>query len=801
MPYPLPPPEPAAIVEVAREAQPGLSIPAPVIDETIVEQQHLFPSPFLSPPAPSAPEAEDLFLPFVALAAPESADRLTTATVSAQALGNSLGLHRSPRVAATYPPSIPTLSDRSGGNGATAPLFSPPARNTLAQSDASASDAAPGTTATEGDNAIPPAIAYPPGAQPDPRWSNGGVTGEGQLLTPTSPTSRPPIPLNLTADYQEFDPERQVVTARGNVLLRVGNGLLNADRLWVNLTNRYVLAEGNVILRRGDQLIQGERAEYNLLQGAGVIYGAYGELFTPTTGEDFANILPPDTSARANQPISDRLRDRGPIRGITSPGGVLLATDDVGVAGTEGGVVRRLRFEAEEIRFNADGWTTGAIRFTNDPFSPPELEFRGDSARLVSLNENEDELHIENLRIVFDQGFTIPLLRSRILLSRGTLDDEALNPLPTGIGIDGRDRDGLFVERTFSVAVVPPWTLEVTPQFFVERWLDNSEFADLANYGVVFDLNGELGPATSATATASIAGLDLQNLDDRLRASVRVRQQLSFHTLNLEGSYRDRLFNGSLGFQDVQSSIGAVLVSPDIVLGDTGINLRYQLSGQVVTAETDRISLLPSNPVNSFLSLGRAQGNILLTRTFPIWQGEARPATLEEGLRFSPTPVVPYFNFILGGQGTLTYYSSGDTQENVTAIVGLQGQVGHFVNDFFDYTQFNITYAKAFVGDGESPFLFDRDIDRNVLSFGLIQQIYGPIRAGFQASVNLDTGDFFSIDYVLEYSRRAYGLVIRFNPEQSTGFIGFRISDFDWSGRAASFGGAEIRGVERGVVQ
>ncbi len=797
MPYPLPPPDPAAIVELARQEQFELAAPATVMDETAIHRQLQLSNPFLSPPPVTAPDTEALhLLPLSAPVAPESADSLTAATVSAQALGNPLGLHPSPPVA-THTPSISALPSTSPeGHSATAPRFSPPARGILAQSEIRAQE----SPTAEGDSDIPAAI-YPPGAQPEPLWSNGGLTGDGQLLNPTAPTSRPPIPLDLTADYQEFDPVRQVVTARGNVLLRVGNGLLSADRLWVNLTNRFVLAEGNVALLRGDQLIQGERAEYNLLQGEGVIFGAYGELFTPTTGEDFANILPADTSARANQPISDRLRDQGPIRGITSPGGALLATDDVGVAGTEGGVVRRLRFEAEEISFNADGWTTGAIRFTNDPFSPPELEFRGDSAQLVSLNENEDELQIENFRLVFDQGFTIPLLQSRIRLSRGTLDDEALNPLPSGIGIDGRDRDGLFVERSFSVPVVDPWKLTVTPQFFVERWLDNSEFADLSNYGVVFDLIGELGPATYATATASIAGLDLDNIDNRLRSSIRVRQQLSFHTLNLEASYRDRLFNGSLGFRDVQSSIGAVLASPNIVLGDTDINLRYQLSGQVVTAETDRISLLPANPINNFLSLARVQGNIILSRVFRIWEGQPLPATRDEGLRFSPTPVVPYFDFVLGGQGTFTYYSSSDTQENLTASAGFRGQVGHFSDDFFDYTQFNVTYSKAFVGDGESPFLFDRDIDRNVLSFGLIQQIYGPIRAGFQASVNLDTGDFFSTDYVLEYSRRAYGFVIRFNPEQSTGFVGFRISDFDWSGRAASFGGAEIRGVEGGVVQ
>jgi lipopolysaccharide assembly outer membrane protein LptD (OstA) len=131
-----------------------------------------------------------------------------------------------------------------------------------------------------------------PGATPESEWSNGAVTQTGELVGPTTPTGVADIPLDLQADSQVFDPQRQIITARGNVRLRVGNAILNAERLWVNLINRFVLAEGNVRFLRGDQLIEGDRLEYNLLQGTGQVDQASGTLFIPTTGDDFANILP-----------------------------------------------------------------------------------------------------------------------------------------------------------------------------------------------------------------------------------------------------------------------------------------------------------------------------------------------------------------------------------------------------------------------------------------------------------------------------------------------------------------------------
>lgn len=661
----------------------------------------------------------------------------------------------------------------------------------------------------EADSEVPETPSpFPRGATPEAFWSNGAVVEGGVLLPPSQPTNRPSVPLNLTADYQEFEPLTQILEARGNVVLRLGNGVLSADRLWANLANRFVLVEGNVIFTRGEQTIEAERGEYNLIQGQGSLFSARGVLFLPAVETDFGDIFPDEVSTTPG------VLENDPISGVRSTGNITFGTDlaaeeQTGVAIPDaGGFVRRIRFEAEQLDFDSEGWYAREIRLTNDPFSPPELEFRGDTARLTRLTEFQDELFVENARIVFDQSFSVPLLRDRILLSRGGPD--SANPLFFNIGFDGEDRDGLFLERSFRVATSGTWEFFLTPQLLAQRFVtgedDNldqgEESGFLSNFGLEADLQGALGPTTAVEANASFSGLDIGNFDDRLRASVRMQQLLGNHSLNLEYSYRDRLFNGSLGFQDVQSSLGVVLLSPNVVLGNTGIVLTYQASAQYITADTDRPELIDPPPFRDLVSLGRFQGSVALSRRFTLWRGERLPPTPDAGLRFTSTPRLPNLALVLGGRGTYTYYTSEDTQESLFASVGIVGELGQFSKDFFDSTVFNLTYRRSFTGEeGDSPFLFDRDVDQNVLSGGIIQQIYGPFRLGFQTSVNLDTGEVINTDYVFEYNRRTYSIVLRYNPTQSAGFLGFRLNEFDWSGRAPRFGGANIRQVDGGVVR
>lgn len=817
MPY-LPPeiPPPPIVQTVQTPAASATKLGHRIAKEEVKEvprSPHKTPTPLASllyPLATSAPTANETEVP---QSAAENASVTTAVTLSGTVGADSTVT----RQISVSPQRVDSLvapdraSERPMGevgspaiaSGTVLPSLSSPwvSQANTAPGEEPLTDAEPGS-AGEPEAATPTdedAPTFPRAATPEAFWSNGAVTGEGVLLPPSQPTNRPPVPLNLTADYQEFEPTSQILTARGNVVLRLGNGVLRADQLWANLANRYVVVEGNVVFTRGEQTVEAERGEYNLIQGQGSLYRARGALFLPGVDTDFGDIYPDDINTTPGVIEND------PISGVQATGNIDFGT---GVQGEQqgvptpdaGGFVRRIRFEAEQLDFDSEGWYAREIRLTNDPFSPPELEFRGDSATLTRLNEFQDELYVENARLVFDQSFAVPLIRDRILLSRGGPD--SANPLFVTIGFDGEDRDGLFVERSFRVATTGQWEFFLTPQFLAQRFVTGEDEGFLSNFGLEADLRGALGPRTTVEANASFSGLDFDNLDDRLRSSVRVRQGIGTHSLNLEYSYRDRLFNGSLGFQDVQSSLGLVLLSPQIILGDTGIALSYQASAQYITADTDRPELLDPLETEDLVSLGRFQGSVALSRGFSLWRGEPLPPTRDEGLRFTAVPRVPNLQLVVSGRGTYTYYTSEDTQESLSASIGIFGELGHFSKDFLDSTVFNLSYQRSFIGeDSTSPFLFDRNVDQNVLSGGIIQQIYGPFRAGFQTSINLDTGEVINTDYVLEYNRRTYGIFLRFNPTQSAGFIGFRLNEFDWSGRAPRFGGANIRQVDGGVVR
>ncbi|MGP1374668.1 MAG: DUF3769 domain-containing protein [Almyronema sp.] len=671
---------------------------------------------------------------------------------------------------------------------------------------------------------VSPPIPLPPAAPSATRevWKEGSVSSSVPDAppppAPTSPPAEPPepdtevpatdlpettpesaaVPIQIRANQQDYDQLRQIVSAAGNVVLTLPDAVLDADRLWVNLRNRITVAEGNVALVRGDQIIRGERAEYNFLQAAGTVFDASGILFLPTIEADLSTETDNDVLAQTTVPLSARATSYQPVGQVTNPSNLQFGTE--GDNQVSASALRRLRFETGQIDVNAEGWLAQDIRLTNDPFSPPELEFRANSARLSRISEFQDELVFENGRVVFDQGFSLPLPRSRFVINRGQVQSDQFSLLPTDIGIDNRDRDGIFFGLDLPLIDSETTRLEVTPEFYLGRFLDNSEIGSLENFGVVTNFSRQLGANTNLRAVASVPGLDLENISDRLRASTRIQHTLGSHTLALEASYRNRLFNGSLGFQNVQSSVGAVLTSPVFTLGDTGINLSYQLGAQYVTANTDLARFLDPGDDRRLISLGRFQAGVFLSRGFLLWEGEPLPATPDAGLRYTPVPVVPYVQLVTGIRGVGTYYTDGSLQETLAGTIGLDMQFGHFSRPYLDYTRINLSYSENFFSGDQSPFLFDRDADQQRLSFGIIQQIYGPFRAGVQTSYNLDNGQPINLDFILEYSRRTYGIILRYNSTQNSGFVGFRLSNFDYTGDPGPLGGGARR-VEGGVIQ
>jgi len=634
----------------------------------------------------------------------------------------------------------------------------------------------------------------------------GTAKQKSQPSKQSTPPSTPPIReriIELTSLRQEYDQKRQIVTAEGNVLLRFDGAVVTANRLQVNLPNLIAVGEGNVVLTRGQQVIRGERFTYNFIQDSGELLKARGDVYLPTTNSDFSGTLPTDVSAGVvpTLPPSDRLPFDQPLQQVTSPGSI-----GINVGGRRNAApaqkpsnLRRVRFQAEQINFYPGGWQARNARTTNDPFSPPELELRADTATLTRQTPLLSQLVTTRPRLVFDQGPTLPIPRNEATIGRRQRE---VNPSPVQVGYDATDKGGLFIERSFKLINTEQLNLSVAPQFFVERAFNNSSNVS-GLFGLRTRLDSNLGPRTEVRGIAVFNGFDSNALENRLRASLRLRQIIGTrvpHTLNLEYSYRDRLYNGSLGFQTVQSSVGAILTSPVIPLGKSGFNLSYQVGAQYVNADTDRSNLLAPITVrkNNRVSLSRFQGSAALNRGYLIWHGQGLPSTPTQGLKYTPQPVVPNLVAYGGLTGVAGYYSSSSSQDSLTATVGLTGQFGHFSRPYLDYTAFNLSYSQGIV-TGQSPFLFDRFVDTKILSIGFTQQIYGPIRFGLQTSLNLDTGRQINADYVLEYSRRTYGISLRYNPNLRLGSISLRISDFNWAGGTTSFSGPEFQPVVNGV--
>ncbi len=613
--------------------------------------------------------------------------------------------------------------------------------------------------------------------------------------------------IEIIADKQIYDETRRVVTAEGNVVVRFDGSVVDADTLQVNIDNLVAVGEGNVAVTRGEQVLRGNRFTYNFIQDTGDLEGGSGEVNVAQAPEDFS-FTSPDVAAGgvSRRPPSDRIKRNQPLTNVGSPGEIGVGFGSRGASNlpsaNQGGQVRRLRFEAARVDFYPRGWEAKDVRITNDPFSPPELEVRANSVTLSQISPRRDKLRLKKPRLVFDRGLTLGIPSYTRTIDRNQND---ATPAPASIGFDGDERGGLYIERSFRVLNTEQVTWKVTPQFFAQQAVQNNNGGIPALFGLKSSLNATLNPRSQIKASTSLTSLDLTELEDNLRASARFNYLLGDinnpHQATFEYSYRDRLYNGSLGFQTVQSSIGGVIISPNIPLGKTGLNLRYQAGAQQVSATTDRQDLLDIGRSNDRISLGRLQASATIGGGINLWQGKPLPATATEGLKYTANPVVPYVQAFGNVTGTGSYYSNGDKQNTLIGTIGLQGQLGHFSKKFLDYTGFNVSYSQG-TNDGLSPFLFDRYADRKVLSAGITQQLYGPFRLGFQTTINLDTSERTSTDYILEYSRRTYGISLRYNPVLELGGISFRISDFNWSGGTDPFSDETgVKPVVGGVEQ
>ena len=620
-------------------------------------------------------------------------------------------------------------------------------------------------------------------------------------LPSTAPVQKTPVNrsigggvIELRAEEQSYDSKEQIVTATGNVRVRFRNALLKADQVTVDIQSRKAVAIGNVLIKRGEQVLRGDKFDYDFGNDKGEITSASGDVYQPTLERDvdIANskpsVLPPSGSRFPETSLADKLERDQPVTKIERRGatGAVIGTDrEIEFQPPPPpplGTFTRLRYRADKLEFDGKLLTGSGVRVTNDPFSPPELEVRADRATFKSIGPSQDQINTSNARVTIEQNVNIPLVVAQFGLGKSALETN-----PFGVGFDNDERGGLFFERTFKLTDDDKvlWTL--TPQYFAQRVIAQDKLTSLDSIGVKTALTANLAPGTVFEAKAALTSLEPSVVGNNLRSSLAVIQDLDLptgkHKVVADSAYRERVFNGTLGFQDLQSSLGIGITSPQIALGDTGIKFDYNAGFRLLNAGTDRLGVGASD---GRVNLGRFQMAANLNKSWRLWEGTGPDPNERSTYNYSPVPVVPYLQLNTGINARVGSYTNGESQSLYGYGISLQGQIGHFTAPAFDYTGFNLGYSQGFLS-GSSPFLFDRFQDTRVIRAGINQHLFGPLKAGIQTSINVDTSRPISTDYYLEYSRRTFSIVTRYNPVLQLGSIGFRINDLDWRGQADPF--------------
>ncbi|MGC6482526.1 MAG: DUF3769 domain-containing protein [Synechococcus sp.] len=95
-----------------------------------------------------------------------------------------------------------------------------------------------------------------------------------------------PLEIQLKADRQLFDGQRNLFVAEGAVSARVNGGLLQADRIEFDSNFNTFAARGSVRYRKGSQYFQASSLRFSLIQNEGVLEDVYGVLDLDTAAFD-----------------------------------------------------------------------------------------------------------------------------------------------------------------------------------------------------------------------------------------------------------------------------------------------------------------------------------------------------------------------------------------------------------------------------------------------------------------------------------------------------------------------------------
>ena len=506
---------------------------------------------------------------------------------------------------------------------------------------------------------------------------------------------------------------------------------------------------------------------------------------------------------------------------------VIDTTDSLNSAGqgyrpptNQAGTISRLRFQGSQIRIRGNRWTAEQMAFTNDPFTPAASWSLARKVVAVMDGRGVTRINSRSTQILLDDKVSLPAMTNTTVGA-----EEARFAWDT----DKEDRDGFYIGYNLEpIQLGRSGSLQLQPQLMVQRAIEGrtssfvlpgeslgsppgeqaARFGDM--FGLLAALKLPMGWA-SLDAEASLATLDPDNVRSGTRSTTRFSAPLNLPghetaSAALFGSYRERIYNGSLGLQTVVYSYGANLAGTAVFNrpqqpadGSSGVAPTPRPKGPFFTPVTLSWAAQSGNyqatlfETNTLDTLWRSYANLAVSSTLQLWQGLGLDSSEDprRGLRYSPTPVIPGLGLNMGANGYVASYSDGANQNTLTLWGGPSFTIGQFDKPLFDYTRFSASIAGTFLG-GASPFGFDRAVDLRTLSFQAAQQIYGPLVLEAGATFNIDNNSEFygdvSYSYVeLKLQRRSYEVGVYYSPYDGIGGIRVKLNDFNFAGTGTPF--------------
>ncbi|MEB3271746.1 MAG: DUF3769 domain-containing protein [Synechococcus sp.] len=464
------------------------------------------------------------------------------------------------------------------------------------------------------------------------------------------------------------------------------------------------------------------------------------------------------------------------------------------------GTISRWRIQARLVRLTPTGFRADRIAFTNDPFTPAQVWL--DSRNVVAtLRPNGDTvLWAERNRLRLEDRLPLAL-PPRIKIRKENADTRL------ALSYDQKDRDGVFVGYNIPVGIGSRFRLNLQPQFMLQRAINGSSNAyplpgqpplaapvsrpnrstDL--FGLQAMLNGPIA-GFNANAQLELSSLNPDQIPTGTRSWGDLVRPLKLPWLGESnwrffGAYRYRIWNGTLGEQEVYSAYGTSLDASGVLptWGRLSGNYYWRIG----------VGNYRTNPVgsDSLTDLWRAGAVASFNFSLPLWRGATAPATASQGLLYSPEPITPGLTLHANVLGTMTYYGDGTNQNTVSLSAGPTLTLGNFVRPFLDYTSLTIT-GSVTLRRGLSPFGFDQAVDLGALGIGLTQQIAGPLVFSGGVGFNVDPrspnfGDVTGSYLELRWQRRAYEVGVFYSPYQGIGGIRLKLNDFSFQGPGRPF--------------